>query len=1103
MEVLLGNTGNPYTTVGLAVVDLASGVNAFVNSRIDDNNKTGMTSVLITCLFIAVTLRALGRLGSNLLNRRHFLDSMGRHLMLTPLALFHLALKVLALCFKLLFILLLSITVPLICQIFMFVVAITKKAPIVVFAIVAALSIVNYDKDASLRNNIDSGLTFVRNQSLEMKEFTTHTLLENPKVAAVIDTTTHTLTEWLEGLTTWTYDEVLVAVATWFRVTIMEAWSYVETTTMDVIARTTLWAKPVICTRIPESWWQAQLIADWDCEQYVYPWRWWFKKQLAHAKFILLCSVSFIVAVLFAMMIALTDYIRETCDQFTRWGWGWQVRAVAAWLIGEPIKFTRFWPSEPGGCRDDMRWHTRSDGWLEHFDSEVRREIPPTLLTNSTFRLCWLPFQVTTTRLGDYVDQEWTPVSITAECVTPPTLLTGQYLARKETRDSVTMVYCSKAGDTSCVPISAAAWDSVGNSLEAAMRDTQPYSIGGVIRQVIPTIPDADLSVFQNCYAAMWNKSKNRDPTLEETVPAQTIHFLGDKRDELDAPWKPTGRAVMPTFCSNPDTMPATGYQASMDAINARLDAVRNNRKALSSFVCRCMSEFSKFVVAENKISPWTLDMVLDHQDGPLQKRRNEIDKWDVWHQPDKTKIRAMVKIEPLANVNHDRNIATMRAKYVLALSTITMATSEYLKKKFKWYGAGQKPVTIAHRMVELARQARTLDGVKQLCAADVSKMDAAKHPQITVWLVTNIMTRLCSVKRREVLKLCKEEALASATTSEGVPYAVACSQLSGSPTTTLANTITNAFMSYLAYRIENFDPAQSFGMLGIYVGDDSVSHNSATSIVEAGKQMGYKVEADMFCIGQNVPFLSRYFYALWEGGPFSVQDPIRLLRKLHLSLAPKGVSAKQAAADKARGIAELDCFVVFYRKLYETIRKITGLEGDAMRGSGYMAKQYLADGGWPSDGRANEIWASMTQFNPEIFINWLDKVKTWTQFMRGPGCLVENTCTPKSKLFTDPNATWGLVPFAAGKGPVPPHATAARDPVDRPGLQDTKSREHQFVREIGKLETELRREDAKKRSTKTKMGTPRTSRSTTSSTDGFPVVDQFVVPPTPPDVTE
>ncbi|AFU90716.1 RNA-dependent RNA polymerase [Le Blanc nodavirus] len=819
-----------------------------------------------------------------------------------------------------------------------------------------------------------------------------------------------------------------------------------------------------ICHRVPEHLWTNPLIQKWECDVIVYPETWHLRRTIAaiyafdwwfasHVFLVLLIGIP--VYFLIHFFQTRKEFLRRDCWIGFRW---WM-----CWLTNATVEGTRFCPSEFGGEADGYRWSTSSDGIITWFDGTTTSSMKRLPVANRTCLIAMLPTKIETIRTGYFIQQKWTPVGFSEPRMEAPVLATGEYLTAMETDNEITTVYCSRANTHSGAALTASTWDTVMNALKSAARDTTPYSVGAIVRRFYPQINKDRLSEYQSVIAAKWNAEKCPDYVLNETLPEQTLQFVGDRRDDPDAPWKATGRGVMPPFCTEPDTMPAKGYQAGISAVTSRLDNCRNPVRHYQQVVLTYCAEFVDRVV-RRRIQPWTLDDVIDHQDGKLQKIRNAIAKWVAFSWLPTTEVKAMVKIESLANHNFIRNISTLPAEFNLSLGSYMLAAAEYMKAEFEWYGAGKTPRAIAERICDMADGAPMDEHrIQWLCAADVSKMDAAKNPSLTAWLTTRIYTRLFGLEDDELITLRKAEASASAATAEGIPYNVGASQLSGSACTTIDNTITNAFISYVAHRIQGLTEDVSFQSLGIYVGDDSVSYNTKESVEEAGRVLGYKIEAEMIRETDNIPFLSRFFYDAWEGGTSSVQDPVRLLRKLHLSISPTEITTQQAAANKARGIHELDPSIDFYRELYITIRRITGKTGDAMEGLGWMTRQFVSMGGWPTDGRANEMWDHYTSFNQSVYIDWLAGVRTWTQFMKGPSQLVFTESKRKAPIMVNPlDPTDQLPDEAATDDPPPPQATVGENAEDRPGASDAARMEKSAVAQIDSMVTEERRQEAR-----------------------------------------
>jgi len=817
---------------------------------------------------------------------------------------------------------------------------------------------------------------------------------------------------------------------------------------VDLIERFGDSARTYACGKIPEKYWAHKRIAHWDCEMRIYPGWTRFKRSITTS--LMLSVLTTVVS-----LVVCGCYFAATCERMITSSWfrGW--RWAAAWCLNVELKTTAFRPLHPAGAEGGERWTTDVDGNVTYWDGGTTTTLSPLPVVNRLLSYWSFPAQVNCVRTGKFVEYTWRPVSWTSACDSWPSLEDGMYPVRVETRDNRgTFYYCCKAGTFTSVKLIARCWDTIVNGLDANGKDTQGYSIGAVVRRFHPNVTQDELTLIQNCIAAKWNVTRASTVDPEETQeyePEQSLQFVGDRRDDALAPWKATGRGVLPKFVDNPDAMPAKGRQASLAAVHFRLDDHRNPLKRFDRRVATWAEEFVGFV-ARDRISPWTLEMVLESQNTPLQKIRNAIGKWFCYFGGESAEVKAMCKIEALANRNYIRNISTLPPEFNLSLGAYMLAAAEYLKKNYPWYCAGRTPRFIAERMAELAFDARVLsNNYRCLMAADVSKMDAAKSGFLTAWLTTRIYVKMFGVDDEHLINLRLSEATAPAKTSEGNKYVNGASQLSGSATTTIDNTLTSAFIAFAAHRIEGLAARPAFERLGAFCGDDSVSHNTPDSLLKAAKLLGYTIKPEEVLEGEDLPFLSRFFYSVWEGGLASIQDPLRILRKLHISIANRTISWQQAAANKTVGIAGIDPGVSFYQCLAHTVKRLTGRTGTAELS--WMQQQLMKEGEWPWDERADAQWEKHTGISPAAFTDWLMSCRSFGQLMAGPPKLVEVERMVKARFELDPASADAIVPEEAERADVPEVATLRGDddqPV--PGEVEARARERTAAREIASM---------------------------------------------------
>lgn len=616
-----------------------------------------------------------------------------------------------------------------------------------------------------------------------------------------------------------------------------------------------------------------------------------------------------------------------------------------------------------------------------------------------------------------------TPHSITGTLFSSHKMSNDQFSCRSEWHGGALNVYLAPTLSYNTFSTTRKNWETIMHQFTVNGAKAQTYTVMNLLQTLLPTSTQSDRLFAGGLIATYWNRCASMDVIEERTRHRGEIQFVNDVRDDKFAPWTITGRTVGPHFVTSPNTMPYKGHQNDLSAIEFRLDAKRNPHESLSRNVHAKMAEF----IDQMKLQPinrWTHRQVIENQTKPMQIRRNEAAAMVIgWFHTLKCKVKAMLKVEAINQSGATRNISTVGAEFNLEYGSFMLPAAEWLKQNTKWYTAGKPPKEIAQRVRELASQARTRNEVPYLCCADVSKMDAGKHVEITAYLLSVIYFTMFPEDIQTLANLRTTEATAEAHTNTGMKYKIGGSQLSGSASTTIDNTITNAFISYYAHRVEGLTPAEAYSSLGIYVGDDSVSHNTTDSIITAGQDLGYTLTSEIVVEGEPVPFLSRYFYQPWEQGLSSLQDPMRLLAKLHLSVAPQCIPDATAFLNKMRGLTELDPAVYLYKALYDKMQDLTGLVGSANSDdTPWYSRTYGTSEGWPTDYNAQLRWEAIVGIAPQTYANWLSKIHTYEQLMTIAPPKANNDARPKLEHSIDPTVPGAEAPPSTA--PAPDHAT-------------------------------------------------------------------------------
>nr|QYF49895.1 MAG: hypothetical protein [Yunnan forest noda-like virus] len=131
----------------------------------------------------------------------------------------------------------------------------------------------------------------------------------------------------------------------------------------------------------------------------------------------------------------------------------------------------------------------------------------------------------------------------------------------------------------------------------------------------------------------------------------------------------------------------------------------------------------------------------------------------------------------------------------------------------------------------------------------------------------------------------------------------------SGSPTTCDINTIINAFQMYCAIRktYPFLTPKEAFYLVGLAFGDDSLfSARFKRAWAWVAQHLGMKLKCEVYDPLVGLSFLARVYPKPFESIS-SFQDPLRTMRKLHLTSRNRTVPLCDAAMDRVEGYLSMD----------------------------------------------------------------------------------------------------------------------------------------------------------------------------------------------------
>lgn len=367
------------------------------------------------------------------------------------------------------------------------------------------------------------------------------------------------------------------------------------------------------------------------------------------------------------------------------------------------------------------------------------------------------------------------------------------------------------------------------------------------------------------------------------------------------------GRQLTEPLVTSPAVVPNKSFNNDVSTINGRVKACRNTSKTPIGWH-HYDNELLQFLIPVPGVGiPISVDDVNQRQTKAAQRGRAAAVEASMT-EGYANKPKAFIKAEAYNVPTHPRNITTVDTAHQLYYSTFTYPFKDNVLKKYSWFASAMKPDEIAERVKEICQYP---DGV---IISDYTKLDGHvsdddkrfKEKCYMRWVHADYKLAL-----REILR--KDRPL-KAITAQGVPYEPGTSQLSGSPGTTNDNNLVTLRHDYIGLRQIGHNPRQAWKMLNKWVlgaSDDRIRANLpgyATTLEQVATKLGHKLKSEVLhpLDGDLVTFLGRVYVNPHD--VTSMQDPLRTLPKLHLTMAPPHmVSLEQAAFNRATGYLVTD----------------------------------------------------------------------------------------------------------------------------------------------------------------------------------------------------
>jgi hypothetical protein len=464
-------------------------------------------------------------------------------------------------------------------------------------------------------------------------------------------------------------------------------------------------------------------------------------------------------------------------------------------------------------------------------------------------------------------------------------------------------------------------------------------------------------------------------PKVAVVDPYVRSYQFIEKLSELDEDSKPSMVSFMnpivdAAYC------PLLGVNNEKRGVLKRITELQKKPLDPTPFLLQCMEEFVGLLakgLGKERLFPVEIDEVYLRQSRPTQQRILESAEYE----GATTESKTFGKREAYQSLNDMRIISQINGVDKRDYSTFMYALGDYLKD-MPWYASGKSNAKIATYVASVCENAK-----RHVSNTDFSRMDG------TINAVLRLFERMVMVRlfrqecHEEMLKKMKTQQNLRGRTTNGVKYSTLDTRLSGSPETSPFNSLDNAFVAYLAGRLDRNTPTESWKGLGVYLGDDGVTADvTRKSYEKAAAMVGLVLTAETVKRGEiGVTFLSRrYGPDVWFGDSNSCCSISRTVSKFHVTVhMPSSVKPVDKLADKSYALWINDSQTPIIGALVSKVVAITGITFKSFKNLN-NTWNVDPDGAYPNtkaDWMYDMVEAEMPNYDIDAFESWISKVKT------------------------------------------------------------------------------------------------------------------------------
>jgi hypothetical protein len=322
-----------------------------------------------------------------------------------------------------------------------------------------------------------------------------------------------------------------------------------------------------------------------------------------------------------------------------------------------------------------------------------------------------------------------------------------------------------------------------------------------------------------------------------------------------------------------------------------------------------------------------------------------------------------------------------------------TYSIAEHLKT-LPWYAFSRTPHEVAIRVTEVCANKRSVT------KSDYSKFDGTIGQPQRALEEAYTLRLFHPVYHIEMIEAQRSQYNLKGVTRHGFNYDTILTRATGSPETSVFNTLANAATAYEAYREQGKTSTEAWQALleCLFGGDDGLMGDIDDAVLtKVASRNGLQIKAEAILNGEmGVQFLARtYGPSVWYGDVNSMCDLPRQLSKIHVSLIlPANVTPVTKLVEKCRGYLHSDANTPIIGPF---VRKVTSLSRhlptspyarDIRNYNGFVVIGNYPN--YPADWMQDEASRVLPLADPNILERWLSTVTRLEDLLSPPSIMPE-----------------------------------------------------------------------------------------------------------------